>query len=175
MTRRGIPPSAHFPAAVPALMRNPAHREICGLPVDCVDFDHKTVTVTQSAWYGRLQTPKSKSAARTIPIPEILCDVLRTYIREWKPNPAQSIFRGVLIHPNFSYLIPFQHICNLWPSTSRDGRRNPNVSNFASLDQKDSGVVIKKHRVRSKCPKPGVVKALPMIRANSCISIIELL
>ena len=66
--------------------------EICGLTADCVDLEHKTVTVTQSAWYGRLQTPKSKSAARTIPIPEILCDALRTYLREWKPNPARLLF-----------------------------------------------------------------------------------
>lgn len=66
--------------------------EICGLPVDSVDLERKTIAVTQSAWYGRVQAPKSKSAVRTVPIPEVLCDRLRTYLREWKPNPARLLF-----------------------------------------------------------------------------------
>ena len=66
--------------------------EICGLSVDSVDLDHKSIAVTQSAWYGRLQAPKSKSAVRTIPIPDILCEVLMAYLREWKPNPARLLF-----------------------------------------------------------------------------------
>jgi integrase len=66
--------------------------EICGLPVHSVDLDHKTIGVTQSAWYGRLQAPKSRSAVRTVPIPEILCDGLKAYLREWKPNPSRLLF-----------------------------------------------------------------------------------
>ena len=66
--------------------------EICGLSADSVDLERKTIAVTQSAWYGRLQAPKSKSAVRTIPIPDILCDVLRAYLREWRPNSARLLF-----------------------------------------------------------------------------------
>jgi integrase len=66
--------------------------EICGLSVDSVDMERKTITVTQSAWYGQLQAPKSKSAVRTVPIPGILCDILRAYLREWKPNPSRLLF-----------------------------------------------------------------------------------
>lgn len=66
--------------------------EICGSPADSVDLDRKTIAVTQSVWYGRLQLPKSKSAVRTVPIPEILCEGLRVYLREWKPNPARLLF-----------------------------------------------------------------------------------
>jgi integrase len=66
--------------------------EICGLSVDSVKLDHKSIAVTQSAWYGRLQAPKSMSAVRTIPIPDILCKVFRAYLREWKPNPARLLF-----------------------------------------------------------------------------------
>lgn len=86
--------------------------EICGLPVDCVDLDRKTVTVTQSAWYGKLQTPKSKSAVRTIPIPEILCDVLKTYLREWKPNPARLLFATSTGKPHSSNKVVQR---KLWP------------------------------------------------------------
>lgn len=66
--------------------------EICGLPLDSVDLDRKTIAVKQSAWYGRLQSPKSKSAVRTVPIPEILCEHLRGYLREWRPNPNRLLF-----------------------------------------------------------------------------------
>lgn len=66
--------------------------EVCGLSADSVDLERKTITVTQSAWYGRLQTPKSKSAVRTVPIPDILCDALMAYLRKWKPNPARLLF-----------------------------------------------------------------------------------
>lgn len=66
--------------------------EVCGLPLDSVDLEHKTIAVKQSAWYGQLQSPKSKSAVRTVPIPEILCGHLRTYLREWKPNPNRLLF-----------------------------------------------------------------------------------
>ncbi|MGH9685541.1 MAG: tyrosine-type recombinase/integrase [Candidatus Acidiferrales bacterium] len=66
--------------------------EVCGLPLDSVDLEHKTIAVKQSAWYGQLQSPKSKSAVRTVPIPEILCGHLRTYLREWKPNPKRLLF-----------------------------------------------------------------------------------
>jgi integrase len=66
--------------------------ETCGLTTDSVDLDRKTITVKQSAWYRRLQAPKSKSAVRTVPIPQILCDALRDYLREWKPNPSHLLF-----------------------------------------------------------------------------------
>jgi integrase len=66
--------------------------EVCGLSVDSVNLERKTITVSQSAWYGQLQAPKSKSAVRTVPIPDILCDVLRVYLRQWKPNTARLLF-----------------------------------------------------------------------------------
>jgi integrase len=56
------------------------------------DLERQTLTVRQSAWYGRLQTPKSKSALRTVPMPDVLTEVLRAYLRNWKPNPARLLF-----------------------------------------------------------------------------------
>jgi integrase len=86
--------------------------EICGLPAESVDFNRKTISVTQSAWYGQLQAPKSRSAVRTVPIPGILSDVLRAYLREWKPNPDRLLFATRTGKPHTSNKVVQR---KLWP------------------------------------------------------------
>ena len=66
--------------------------EVCGLSVDDLDFARNLLHVRRSAWYGRLQTPKSRAAVRTVPMPDALCEVLQLYLRQWKPNPAGLLF-----------------------------------------------------------------------------------
>jgi integrase len=66
--------------------------EICGLSVDDLDFERRSIHISRSAWYGKLQTPKSRSAVRTIPVPDILSAVLRSYLRVWIPNPSRLLF-----------------------------------------------------------------------------------
>lgn len=66
--------------------------EICGLFADDLDFEKQTITVRRSAWYGELQTPKSRSAVRTVPMPEVLAMALKNYLRVRKPNRAGLLF-----------------------------------------------------------------------------------
>lgn len=66
--------------------------EVCGLSVDDLDFARKVIHVKRSAWYGKIQTPKSRSAVRTVPMPDVLRKVLEVYLRGWKPNPARLLF-----------------------------------------------------------------------------------
>ena len=66
--------------------------EVCGLSLDSVDPGRKTLTVLQSAWYGRLQSPKSRHALRTVPLPDVLVGILKNYLRNWKPNAARLLF-----------------------------------------------------------------------------------
>ena len=66
--------------------------EVCGLSVDDLDFARKVIHVKRSAWYGKIQTPKSRSAVRTVPMPDVLREVLQVYLRGWKPNQARSLF-----------------------------------------------------------------------------------
>lgn len=66
--------------------------EICGLFVDDLDFEKQTISVRRSAWYGKLQAPKSRSSIRTVPMPVVLVNVLKTYLRGWKPNAARLLF-----------------------------------------------------------------------------------
>jgi integrase len=66
--------------------------EVCGLSIDDLDFARKLIHVRQSAWYGKIQTPKSRAAIRSVPIPGVLCEVLQFYLRQWEPNPARLLF-----------------------------------------------------------------------------------
>jgi integrase len=66
--------------------------EICGLSVDDLDFDRQVIHVRQSAWYGKIQTPKSRAAIRTVPMPNVLKDALASYVRDWNPNSSRLLF-----------------------------------------------------------------------------------
>ena len=66
--------------------------EICGLTVDDLDLVRSSIRIRQSAWYGNIQTPKSRAALRTVPIPDILRTTLESYLLKWKPNPARLLF-----------------------------------------------------------------------------------
>lgn len=66
--------------------------EVCGLSVDDLDFTRKVIHVKRSAWYGTIQTPKSRAAVRTVPMPDALRDVLQVRLRGWKPNSVRLLF-----------------------------------------------------------------------------------
>ena len=53
--------------------------EITGLRVCDVDTRHHTVQVRQSVWKGRVQTPKSTSALRTLAVSKALADALERH------------------------------------------------------------------------------------------------
>ena len=50
--------------------------EIMGLRGEDIDLAQRTLTVRQTAWYGRIQTAKTKGSESTVPIPEALAQLL---------------------------------------------------------------------------------------------------
>jgi integrase len=54
--------------------------ELCGLRISDVDSSRNLVRVRQAVWRGKVQTPKTKNAIRTIPIPVEIADALRACI-----------------------------------------------------------------------------------------------
>jgi integrase len=46
--------------------------EALALHVEDLDFEHKLVHVRRSAWYGQIQTPKSKASIADLPMPDAL-------------------------------------------------------------------------------------------------------
>jgi integrase len=66
--------------------------EICGLRVDDVDLDRRLVSVQQSVWHGKVQTPKTETAFRGFALSPTLVDQLRTFLLQWRPNAHGLLF-----------------------------------------------------------------------------------
>ncbi len=66
--------------------------EVLGLLWEDVDLEHGLIHVRRTACFGKLVTPKTKSSAATVPIPEPLHAILSAYLRAWKPNQASLLF-----------------------------------------------------------------------------------
>ncbi len=66
--------------------------ELCGLQVGDVDLEAGVVFIRQSAWQGRLQSPKTGGAVRSFSLSPDLVEHLRSYLSRWRPNPLQLLF-----------------------------------------------------------------------------------
>jgi integrase len=54
--------------------------EVLGLRVEDIDIGHRLLRVTQTAWYGQIQTAKTKGSENAIPIPDVLCEMLKPHL-----------------------------------------------------------------------------------------------
>ena len=70
----------------------PRAGEVLGLQRDDLGLDRGLLQVRRSAWYGRLQTVKTKSSRAPVAMPAILVEMLREYLASWKPNPDGFLF-----------------------------------------------------------------------------------
>jgi len=66
--------------------------ELCGLRWQDVDFSQQIVSVTQTAWWGHIQTPKTKSSVRRFSISAELSNHLQRQLRVWASNPLGLVF-----------------------------------------------------------------------------------
>jgi len=66
--------------------------ELCGLRVDDVDLESGLVHVSQSAWHGKLQQPKTESAMRAFALSPQLVAHLREYLGQWRSNEKRLLF-----------------------------------------------------------------------------------
>jgi integrase len=66
--------------------------EILGLQWGDIDFQHGCIHVRRSAWYGKIQSTKSKASSAPVTMPGKLAAVLTEYKREWKSNAQGFLF-----------------------------------------------------------------------------------
>jgi integrase len=66
--------------------------EALGLQWGDIDLERRILHIRRSAWYGKVQTPKSRESETTLPIPEALAVILKNYRTQWKPNPHGFLF-----------------------------------------------------------------------------------
>jgi integrase len=73
--------------------------ELLGLQVEDLDFERRLIFIRRSAWYGRIQTLKSKASQGALPMPEPLADMLKSYLNTWKPNSLRLLFANQIGRP----------------------------------------------------------------------------
>lgn len=66
--------------------------ELFGLQVSDLDFARGLIHVRRSAWKGKLQSLKSRSSERVLPMPEPLARRLKRHLETWRPNPLGFVF-----------------------------------------------------------------------------------
>lgn len=67
--------------------------EMLGLQWADIDFVKGLIYIRRSAWYGKVQTTKSKTSTAPVPLPGPLAIVLQAYKeRWWRPNPLGFFF-----------------------------------------------------------------------------------
>jgi integrase len=66
--------------------------ELCGLRVDNFDLQRGSVSVCQSIWRGKVQSPKSENAVRFFALSPRLLLHIADYLKRWKPNERGLLF-----------------------------------------------------------------------------------
>jgi integrase len=66
--------------------------ELCGLRVSDVDLERGLVSVSQSVWRGKVQSPKSESAVRCFALSPRLLAHVAGFLKRWKPNEKGIVF-----------------------------------------------------------------------------------
>lgn len=66
--------------------------EVVGLQKQDLDFERRLIHVRRSAWYGRVQTVKSKASQAPVAMADALATLLTDYLATWKENPEGFLF-----------------------------------------------------------------------------------
>jgi len=66
--------------------------EVLGLQCDDLDFERGLIHVRRSAWYGRVQSVKTRTSLAPVAMPTVLAEALREFLAIWKPNPQGFLF-----------------------------------------------------------------------------------
>jgi integrase len=67
--------------------------EMLGLQWPDIDLAKRLIHIRRSAWYGKVQTTKSRTSTAPVPLPEPLAVVLQAYKEQWwRPNPQGFLF-----------------------------------------------------------------------------------
>lgn len=73
--------------------------EVLGLQVDDLDFEHRLLFVRRSAWYGKIQTLKSRCSKGALPLPDPLVRMLKSHLEKWVPNQTKLLFANRIGRP----------------------------------------------------------------------------
>ena len=66
--------------------------EVLGLQVGDIDLERLTIAVKRSAWYGKVQTTKTKASETVLPIPCSLAQILKNHLSTLNGKPDTFLF-----------------------------------------------------------------------------------
>lgn len=66
--------------------------ELCGLTVDDIDLERGLLVVRQSAWRGKLISPKTATSVRVINLSPHCIEHLKGFLQSWRPNEQRLLF-----------------------------------------------------------------------------------
>jgi integrase len=66
--------------------------ELAGIITDDLELDAGILNVRRSVWRGKIQTPKSLAAVRSLALSQELTEHLRAFLSTWKPNAVRLVF-----------------------------------------------------------------------------------
>jgi integrase len=66
--------------------------ELCGLRIEDMDLDRCLISVKQTVWRGKIQTPKTVNSFRQFAISPKLALHLSGYLSTWRPNLLNLVF-----------------------------------------------------------------------------------
>lgn len=66
--------------------------ELLALQRGDLDFERGLIHVRRSAWYGKVQSVKTKTSCAPVAMPDVLAGMLRDYLATWKANPEGFLF-----------------------------------------------------------------------------------
>jgi integrase len=66
--------------------------EVVALQKQDLDFERRVIHVRRSAWYGRVQTVKSKASQAPVAMADALATLLGEYLATWIENPEGFLF-----------------------------------------------------------------------------------
>ena len=66
--------------------------ELCGLRLTDFDLERGLVSVRQSVWRGKFQSPKSENAIRSFALFSRLLAHIVDFLKRWKPNERGLLF-----------------------------------------------------------------------------------
>ena len=66
--------------------------ELCGLSVDDINLKGGMLQVRQSAWRGKLGSPKNEESVRVVELSPQACKHLEGFLKTWRPNAQRLLF-----------------------------------------------------------------------------------
>jgi integrase len=109
--------------------------ELCAITRDDIDLERRLAIVRQSAWRGKIGSPKTANSVRVLDLSPECVAHLSAFLQSWRPNPARLLFATRNGTPWDANLLCKRHFR---PLLQRLGIEEPRGNGFHALRHANS-------------------------------------